>query len=108
MMAEWGAKGRAAARLSLWIDYGYMLSYGSFFALAGFSVRDAARRRGWLRLASLGAVIPFLAIAAAVFDGTENVALLLTLAPSGCIRTHAGDLAWLYRHVPVGAPLRVI
>lgn len=83
IIAEWGAKGRAAARLSLWIDYGYMLSYGSFFALAGFAIRDTARTRGWPRLASLGAVIPFFALAAAAFDATENIALLLTLAGSG-------------------------
>ena len=31
MMAEWGAKGRSAAHLSLVLDYGYMLSYGLFF-----------------------------------------------------------------------------
>ena len=32
IMAEWGGKGRSAAHLSLVLDYGYMLSYGLFFA----------------------------------------------------------------------------
>lgn len=57
--AEWGPKGRSAAHLSLILDYGYMLSYGLFFALAGFTVRDMARTRNWRRLAAAGAVVPF-------------------------------------------------
>lgn len=83
IMAEWGPKGRSAAHLSLLLDYGYMLSYGLFFALAGFAVRDTARARGWPRLAALGTVVPFFALAAASFDASENVALLLTLAGNG-------------------------
>lgn len=83
IVAEWGAKGRSAAHLSLLLDYGYMLSYGLFFALAGFAVRDTARARGWRRLAAVGVVVPFFALAAAAFDATENVALLLTLAGNG-------------------------
>jgi hypothetical protein len=83
IMAEWGPKGRSAAHLSLVLDYGYMLSYGLFFALAGFAVRDTARARDWRRLAAIGAVVPFFALAAASFDASENVALLLTLAGDG-------------------------
>ncbi|HVA19837.1 MAG TPA: hypothetical protein VMU55_06670 [Solirubrobacteraceae bacterium] len=83
IVSEWGAKGRSAAHLSLLLDYGYMLSYGIFFALAGFAVRDIARARGWRRLAAIGTVVPFFALAAATFDATENVALLLTLAGNG-------------------------
>ncbi|HEY8303209.1 MAG TPA: hypothetical protein VIG42_01345 [Solirubrobacteraceae bacterium] len=83
IMAEWGAQGRSAAHLSLVLDYGYMLSYGLFFALAGFAIRDTARARGWTRLAAIGVVVPFFALAAAAFDATENVALLLTLAGKG-------------------------
>lgn len=60
-----------------------MLSYGLFFYLAGLAIRDTARTRGWQRLADLGVVVPFLALAAATFDASENVALLLTLAGSG-------------------------
>jgi hypothetical protein len=81
--AEWGAKGRSAAHLSLLLDYGYMVSYGVFFALAGFAIRDKARLHGWRRLASVGVVVPFFALAAAAFDAIENVALLLTLAGNG-------------------------
>jgi hypothetical protein len=83
IMAEWGAKGRSAAHLSLLLDYGYMLSYGLFFALAGFAVRDTARACGWRNFAAIGAVVPFFALAAATFDASENVALLLRKAPVG-------------------------
>jgi hypothetical protein len=83
ILAEWGPKGRSAAHLSLLLDYGYMLSYGLFFALAGFAVRDMARAREWQSLAAIGAVVPFFALAAAGFDASENVALLLTLAGHG-------------------------
>jgi hypothetical protein len=83
IISEWGAKGHSAAHLSLLLDYGYMLSYGLFFALAGFAVRDTARARDWRRLAAIGAVVPFFALAAASFDASENVALLLTLADHG-------------------------
>jgi hypothetical protein len=78
-----GTERQSAAHLSLVLDYGYMLSYGLFFALAGFAVRDTARARGWPRLAALGVVVPFFALGAAAFDASENVALLLTLAGDG-------------------------
>jgi hypothetical protein len=83
IMAEWGAQGRRLARFGLLLDYGYMLCYGLFFALAGFAIRDAARARGWRRMARAGAVVPYLALAAACFDASENVALLLTLGGHG-------------------------
>jgi hypothetical protein len=60
-----------------------MFSYGLFFALAGFAVRDTARAHGWQRLATIGVVVPLFALAAASFDASENVALLLTLAGNG-------------------------
>jgi len=83
IMSEWGAEGRSAARLSLVLDYGYMISYGLFFTLAGLATRDTARERGWRRLAAAGTVVPYFALAAAAFDASENVALLLTLAGNG-------------------------
>jgi len=55
-VAEWGAEGRHWAHLGLLLDYGCMLGYGLFFALAGFAIRDTARERGWrLRSAGTGA-----------------------------------------------------
>lgn len=86
-MAEWGASGRHYARWSLWIDYGFMLSYGSFFALAATATRDFARRNGLRRLAAVGVLAPLAAVAAASFDAIENAFLLLTLGG------HGGSLA---------------
>src|SRR4051794_34715113 len=51
ILAEWGEDGRDAAREQLWIDYGFMLAYGSLLGLAGAAVRDLCRRRGLARLA---------------------------------------------------------
>lgn len=83
IVAEWGSQGRHLAHLGLLLDYGYMLSYGLFFALAGFAVRDVAQGRGWRRTAKAGIVIPYFALAAACFDAAENVALLLVLGGHG-------------------------
>jgi hypothetical protein len=86
IMAEWGDHGRYLARLSLWIDFGFMLSYGTFFALAGFATHDFARERGRRALALAGVAAPYCAMAAAVFDAAENIVWLLVLGG------HGGDI----------------
>lgn len=83
IVAEWGPDGRHLARIGLLLDYGYMLSYGLFFALAGFAIRDTARSREWRRMAQMGAIVPYFALAAAGFDAVEDVALLLILGGHG-------------------------
>ncbi|HEY5344379.1 MAG TPA: hypothetical protein VIJ66_12080 [Solirubrobacteraceae bacterium] len=83
ILAEWGPAGRRVARLSLIVDYAYMVSYGGFFTLAGLATRDLARTRDWRRLATAGVIVPFFATAAALFDATENVFLLLVLEGHG-------------------------
>lgn len=83
IMGEWGDHGQNLARLSLWIDFGFMASYGTFFALAGFATRDFARERGHRALALVGVAAPYCAIAAAVFDAAENIVWLLVLGGHG-------------------------
>lgn len=83
MIGEWGGSGRDYARWSLWIDFGFMLSYGSFFTLAALATRDFARQNGLRALATVGVVAPFCAAFAAVCDAGENVFLLLTLGGHG-------------------------
>ena len=83
MLAEWGSDGRELARLSLWVDFGFMASYGAFVALAAVATRDFGRDRGLRRLAAAGVVVPALAISAALFDAAENTALLLILGGHG-------------------------
>jgi hypothetical protein len=79
ILSEWGEDGRDAARLSLWIDFPYLVAYGAFFSLAAMAMRDAALRREWRRYARPGAVVALLPIAAAAFDAVEDVNLLLFL-----------------------------
>lgn len=70
MMHAWGPQGQRAARLSLWLDFGYMLSYGTLTA----ALLDRARRqRGH------PAVLPALAVGAVAGDAIEGVSLLNVL-----------------------------
>ena len=83
ILAEWGESGQDAARESLWIDFGFLLAYGTFLTLALTAVRDLARDRGWRRLGAVGAAAVWLGALGAGFDALENVCLLLTLAGAG-------------------------
>lgn len=85
-LTEWGADGRDTVRLSLIVDYGFMVSYGAFVTLAGLATRDFGREHGRRALASAGRVIPWFAVAAAVFDAGENALLLLTVGGNGARR----------------------
>ncbi len=77
--SEWGAHGVYLARLSLWIDFGFMVSYGAFFTLAGLATRDFARKHDRKALGTAGLVVPCFAVAAAIFDACENSVWLLAL-----------------------------
>jgi len=79
IQAEWGGHGEYLARTSLWIDFGFMASYGAFFALAGIATREFAGRHRLRRLAALGALAPACAVGAALFDAVENTLWLLAL-----------------------------
>jgi hypothetical protein len=83
ILAEWGEDGQDAARESLWIDFGFLLAYGTFLTLALAAVRDLARKRDWRRLAAIGGVVVSFGALCAAFDALENVCLLLTLEGAG-------------------------
>lgn len=83
ILAEWGDKGRDAARLSLWLDYAYLATYGAFLALAAAATRDLARRRRWPRFAAVGTAMIAAPIVAAALDAAENAGLLLVLGEHG-------------------------
>lgn len=79
MMARWGGRGQRLARVSLWLDFGYMLTYGVHAALL---VDRARRRQGhW-------SVLPVLAMGAVAGDAVEGVSLLKVL-DGGQIGVHA-------------------
>jgi hypothetical protein len=85
--ADWGDKGTEAAKASLWIDYAYILAYGTFLVLASLATRDLAAERGWARMAAFGIAVPAFAASAAAFDAIEDVGLLLA------VNGHGGDAA---------------
>ncbi len=99
-LSEWGSDGLDAVRLSLWVDYGFMISYGSFVTLAGLATRDFARERGLSRLAGAGRVVPWFAAVAALFDAGENAFLLLVLGGHGgsaapVLATACASIKWV-------------
>jgi hypothetical protein len=83
IMAEWGEEGKDAARESLWIDFGFLIAYGTFLTLALRAARDVAVKRGWHRLEAIGAAAIWFGAICAGFDALENVCLLLTLGGAG-------------------------
>lgn len=83
ILDEWGEDGQDAAREQLWIDFGFLLAYGSFLTFALTMVLDLARKRGWHGLAAIGGVVVFFGALGACFDALENVCLLLTLGGAG-------------------------
>jgi hypothetical protein len=83
ILAEWGEEGKDAARESLWIDFAYLLAYGTFLTLALAAVRDMARQRGWRRLAAIGGILVSFGALSAAFDAIENICLLLTIDGAG-------------------------
>jgi hypothetical protein len=83
ILAEWGEDGQDAAREQLWIDFSFLVAYGAFLTLLLLIGRDLARRRGWRRLAAIGAFVVSFGALAAGFDALENICLLLTLGGAG-------------------------
>jgi hypothetical protein len=83
ILAEWGEDGQDAARQQLWIDFGFLIAYGSFLTFALTAVLDLGRKRGWRRLVAIGGVVVFFGALGACFDALENVCLLLTLGGAG-------------------------
>jgi hypothetical protein len=81
IIESWGPKGVAAARTSLWLDFGYMSTYGAFAALlAEGADRRFGRRRSGVRPLPWAQVACAAAVAA---DAREGVA---TASHSGSVR----------------------
>lgn len=70
IMARWGSDGRRAARISTWLDFGYMATYGVLTAL----LVDRTRRRHGHPVA-----LPAVVIVAVAGDAIEGVSLLKVL-----------------------------
>jgi hypothetical protein len=83
ILADWGDEGHDAAKLSLWLDYPFIVAYAAFWTLAVAATRDLAARRRWRRLAPLGDTVVAFPICAGILDALENVGLLLALGRHG-------------------------
>jgi hypothetical protein len=79
LTTELGSDGRSAARISLFLDYPYLLCYGLFLAAACVAVAARAERTGRPRLSATGALLAWSGLGAAAMDAIENGALLLIL-----------------------------
>jgi hypothetical protein len=75
-LAQWGEDGRDSAKLSLWLDYLFLISYAAFFSLAVAAACEALNWRRWLFLATFPLI-------AAVCDAIENANLLLAIGQDG-------------------------
>jgi hypothetical protein len=83
ILGEWGGDGRDAAKLSLWLDFLYLATYGAFLSLAVRAVRDAFARRAMDGFAHFGGRIALLPLVGAACDAVEDVFLLLVLGGHG-------------------------
>jgi len=83
ILADWGESGQSAAEASLYLDFLYLIAYGTLGTLAVGAVRDLAARRGLRRIASAGAALVAFPAAAASFDALEDIGLLVALDGSG-------------------------
>lgn len=79
ILGEWSDVGEDAARVSLVVDYPYLIAYGIFLAAACAAISDRLRRRGKESPAAAGGFAGWLALAGAAFDAIENAALLAVL-----------------------------
>jgi hypothetical protein len=82
IMDAWGAEGRSAARLSLVLDFPFLVAYSGLHANVCEIASDALRERGWERAADLGTIARTSQIVAGACDAVENAALLGVLG--GC------------------------
>jgi hypothetical protein len=70
IMKQWGRDGQLAARASMWLDFGYMTTYGALVALL---IERARRRWGHPRVLSSAAIV------AVAGDAIEGVSLIKVL-----------------------------
>ena len=88
ILNSWDDEACAAAITGLWLDFLFLLSYGSALVLGCLWSRSQFLGLAWL--AWPATVLAWLAILGALFDAVENVALLIQL-----YRGPREFLAWL-------------
>lgn len=97
IMARWGSDGQRAARLSTWLDFGYMATYGTLMALL---VDRARRRRGH------PATLPAIVAVAVAGDAVEGVSMLKVLdRTSVAVHARRAQIAALIKFAVLAATL---
>jgi hypothetical protein len=76
IMGKWGAEGQAAARVSLVLDYPFLVTYSGLQFIGCLAASDELRGP----LAAAGRFIAPAQLAAGAFDAVENTALLAIVA----------------------------
>ena len=79
ILGDWGTEGRDDARLSLYLDFAYLVAYSVFLAVGCTIASERLGRRGMRRLAAIGPLLGWAMFAAGAFDAIEDVALLRVL-----------------------------
>ncbi len=76
ILEEWGEAGRDDARVSLLVDFPYLIAYSIFLAVGCTIAAERFGRRGMERLAGVGPLLGWSMFLAAALDAIENVAML--------------------------------
>jgi hypothetical protein len=79
ILDEWGEDGQDAARLSLIVDYPFLLAYSLFLALACTVSSERLGRGGHAGAARVGVPLAWAQFAAGACDAIEDAALLRVL-----------------------------
>jgi hypothetical protein len=79
ILDEWGEEGRDAARVSLVVDYAFLVAYSLFLAVACTVASERLARRGLARVGRAGAPLAWAQFIAGACDAIENAALLRVL-----------------------------
>lgn len=91
IVEAWDAGARRDAGFSLRIDFLFLIAYSTTISLACAWAADALRARGWA-LAAVGVPLAWAQWLAALFDATENIALLRLLG--GPVASPWPQIAW--------------
>ena len=79
ILSTWGEEGRAAARMSLLLDFPYLVTYTGLGVVGSAAAADALGDAGRDRLAQAGGVMAAAQVAAGAMDAAENTTLLQIL-----------------------------
>jgi hypothetical protein len=96
IISEWGEDGIALASISIYLDFIFLVLYGSSFFLACRIASDFSKNR---QLIHAGLILSWASWFAALCDAVENIAMLSTLAE---ISQTTLSISWYFAAVKFG------